>query len=269
MVGDTPTPEESVESVTRGKGSEGSVELIVLGAGDAFGSGGRNQTAFLINLSSWSFLLDCGATTLAALKRLGLDAGAIKVLLLSHFHGDHTSGIPFLFLEYQFLVLRQDPLIIAGPPGIEERVEGLWRTMYIERGRTIERRFSTEYLELTPGKWTQVGPVEVFPLEVVHHHREVAYGYKVRAEGKVLGYSGDTEWTDSLTRLSDGCDLFICESYHYDRKRRGHLSYEEIKQHRSALNCKRMLLTHFYADALARVDDIEEEVAHDGMRLLI
>lgn len=248
---------------------EGRAEVIVLGAGDAFGSGGRNQPAFLVNLPSWSFLLDCGATTLVALKRLGLDPDAIEAILLSHFHGDHTAGIPFLFLEYQFLAERQRPLIIAGTPGIEERVEGLWRLMYEETGRTIQRRFPIQYLELTPKSWTRMGPVEVLPVEVVHHRREVAYGYKVKAAGKVLGYSGDTEWTDELIQLSDGCDLFICESTQYDGDLRFHMSYSQIQAHRLALKCKRLLLTHLDADALARMQDLSDEVAYDGMRIVL
>ena len=245
------------------------IEFIVLGAGDAFGSGGRNQPAFLVNLSSWSFLLDCGATTLVALKRLGLDPDAIEAILLSHFHGDHTAGIPFLFLEYQFLTERQRPLIIAGTPGIEERVEGLWRLMYEETGRTIERRFPIHYLELTPKSWTRMGPIEVLPVEVVHHRREVAYGYKVKAAGKVLGYSGDTEWTDELIHLSEGCDLFICECTLYDGHLRFHMSYSDIQAHRSALKCKRLLLTHLDADAVGRIRDLSDEVAYDGMRILL
>ncbi|MFQ5989381.1 MAG: MBL fold metallo-hydrolase [Candidatus Methylomirabilales bacterium] len=247
----------------------GTVELTVLGAGDAFGSGGRNQSAFLVNLPSWSFLLDCGATTLVAMKRLGLEPDAIEAILLSHFHGDHTAGIPFLFLEYQFLTERQRPLIIAGPPGIEERVEGLWRLMYKESEHTMERRFPVEYLELPSGRWTQIGPVEVLPFKVVHHRREVAYGYKVKAAGKVLGYSGDTEWTDELIALADGCDLFICESTQYDGDLRFHLSYTQIQARRSALNCKRLLLTHLDADALARLQDLSDEVAYDGMRIVL
>ncbi|MFQ5802570.1 MAG: MBL fold metallo-hydrolase [Candidatus Methylomirabilales bacterium] len=249
--------------------SGGGVELIVLGAGDAFGSGGRNQPAFLVNLSSWSFLLDCGATTLVALKRLGLDPDVIEAIFLSHFHGDHTAGIPFLFLEYQFLAERHRPLIIAGPPGIEERVEGLWRLMYKEARHTMERRFPVQYLELPPKSWAKIGPVEVLPLEVVHHRREVAYGYKVKAAGKVLGYSGDTEWTDELIQLSEGCDLFICESTQYDGDLRFHMSYSQIQARRSALKCKRMLLTHLDADALARMEDLSDEVAYDGMRIVL
>ncbi len=248
---------------------ERSLELIVLGSGDAFGSGGRNQPAFLVNLSSRAILLDCGATTLIALNRLGLDPGSIETVILSHLHGDHIAGIPFLFLQYQFLTRLQGPLVIAGPPRTEERVEALWEFMYKETHDMIERRFPTQYLELAPNNWTPVGPVEVLPLELKHHHREIAYGYKIKVGGKVLGYSGDTEWTDALVKLADGCDLFICESYLYERKLPFHTSYKEIQAHRSALNCKRLLLTHLHADALAHIDDISDEVAYDGMRILL
>jgi len=245
----------------------GAVELVVLGAGDAFGSGGRNQPAFLVNLPSWAFLLDCGATTLIALKRLGLDPGTIGAIFVSHLHGDHMSGIPFLFLQYQFLTRRHEPLVIAGPPGIEERVEGLWGIMYKETRDMMQRRFPVQYLEFEPKRWTGIGPVEVLPLPVSHQHGEVAFGYKVKAGGKVLGYTGDTEWTDTLIELADGCDLFICESYLYERKVRFHTTYKEIQAHRSALNCKRLLLTHLHDDMLARLQDIPDEVAYDGMRL--
>ena len=248
---------------------EGRVELVVLGSGDAFGSGGRNQPAFLINLPSWAFLLDCGATSLVALKRLGLDPGAIGAIILSHLHGDHTAGIPFFFLQYQFLTRREGPLVIAGPPGTEERVEGLWGLMYKETREMMERRFPVQYLELEPRTWTRIGPVEVYPLQMVHHHTKVAYGYKVKAEKKVLAYSGDTEWTDALIELADGCDLFICESYRYERTLPFHMSYKQIEARRSEFKCQRLLLTHLHADALARIDDIRDEVAYDGMRILL
>ena len=257
------------EAGAHGTAPEGTAEFIVLGSGDAFGSGGRNHAAFLVNLPTWTFLLDCGATTLISLKRLKLDPGNIGAILLSHLHADHAAGIPFLFLQYQFLTRRQEPLIIAGPPGTEQCIEGLWGLMYKETKELMDRRFAVKYLELTPKKWTPIGPIEVLALEVVHHVREIAYGLKMKAGGKVLGYSGDTEWTDNLIELADGCDLFLCESYRYDRKIRFHLSYEEIRKHRAELRCKRLLLTHLHDDALARVHDIADEVAYDGMRLFL
>ena len=259
--------DEMVPSAGHEQVPEGGVELIVLGSGDAFGSGGRNQPAFLVRLSSWACLLDCGATTLIALKGLSLDPGPIGAIFLTHLHGDHIAGIPFLFLQYQFLTRRQEPLIIAGPPGTEERVERLWGLMYKETTEMMQRRFSVQYLQLEPKKWTRIGPAEVLPLEVAHHHGEVAYGYKVKAGGKVLGYTGDTEWTDNLIELAEGCDLFICESYLYERKIRFHMNYKDIQARRPTLNCKRLLLTHLHDDALARIQEIQDEVAYDGMRL--
>ena len=47
------------------------------------------------------------------------------------------------------------------------------------------------------------------------------------------------------------------------------MSYKDIQAHRSAFNCKRLLLTHLHADALAHIDDIQDEVAYDGMRILL
>ena len=48
-----------------------------------------------------------------------------------------------------------------------------------------------------------------------------------------------------------------------------HMSYKEIQANRSRLNCKRLLLTHLHTDALARIPDIPDEVAYDGMRILL
>ncbi len=47
-------------------------------------------------------LLDCGASSLVALKRLGLAPASIDVVVISHLHGDHFGGIPFLVLDQQF-----------------------------------------------------------------------------------------------------------------------------------------------------------------------
>ena len=78
------------------------------GSGDAFSNGGRHV------------LLDCGATSLSALKRLGLDPGEIAAVFVSHLHGDHFGGLPFLILDGQFS-RRVRPLAVVGPPGTSAR----------------------------------------------------------------------------------------------------------------------------------------------------
>jgi len=68
------------------------LDVLFLGTGDAFSAGGRNQSCCLIRGTTTSVLLDCGATTLAALKRAGRRSGEIDTILISHFTDKHGSG---------------------------------------------------------------------------------------------------------------------------------------------------------------------------------
>ena len=90
--------------MTRGYPAEPrGVTVTFAGSGDAFGSGGRYQACIHLRPDGASpVLLDCGATSLSALKRLGLHPGEITAVFVSHLHGDHFGGLPFLILDEQF-----------------------------------------------------------------------------------------------------------------------------------------------------------------------
>lgn len=87
--------------------------------------------------------------------------------------------------------------------------------------------------------------------------------------GKVVAYTGDTAWTEHLPALARDADLFICESYHYDKPVRFHLNYCDIDAHRRELGPRRILLTHFSREMLLHAGDVPEECAHDGMKIVI
>ena len=90
------------------------MQLRFVGCGDALGSGGRLNTCFHVSGESVNFLIDCGATSLPALKRYGIARDDIDLVLITHFHGDHFGGLPYLLLDAQF-AKRKRPLVIAGP----------------------------------------------------------------------------------------------------------------------------------------------------------
>lgn len=90
----------------------GDVRIRFLGSGDAFGSGGRLQTCIHVEGGGTQFLVDCGASSLIAMKRVGVDPTSIDVALITHLHGDHFGGLPFLILDAQFS-RRSRPLTIA------------------------------------------------------------------------------------------------------------------------------------------------------------
>ena len=111
-------------------------EVVFVGTSDAFGAGGRRQSAVFLRAPTGGVLIDCGATTCAGLNELGIPREEIDTLLISHFHGDHFGGIPLLLLASLYEDQRKAPLRIAGPPGIEARVRGLAAAMgYAMEGR--------------------------------------------------------------------------------------------------------------------------------------
>ena len=111
--------------------SRGPVTVTFAGSGDAFGSGGRYQACIHLRGPGGAapVLLDCGATSLPALRRCGLDPGEVAAVFVSHLHGDHVGGIPFLLLHAQF-ARRAGPLAVIGPPGTARRLTELMEGLF-------------------------------------------------------------------------------------------------------------------------------------------
>ena len=126
------------------------VTVTFAGSGDAFGSGGRLQACIHLRpAAAGSVLVDCGATSLPALRRCGLDPGGIAAVFVSHLHGDHFGGLPFLILDGQFAG-RASPLLVAGPAGTGPRLTEAMECMFPGSSRA-RRRFAVEVTELRPG----------------------------------------------------------------------------------------------------------------------
>jgi len=239
------------------------VELVFLGSGDAFGSGGRFQTCILVRGGGTRVLLDCGASSLIAMKGGGVQPGDIGMVLLTHLHGDHFGGLPFLILDAQFSRRRQ-PLVVAGPPGVATRVEASMENLFPNSSKT-QRRFALEFVELFDGVRSEIGEVSVTPFAVEHFSGAPSYALRVEYGDKVVVYSGDTEWTENLARAAAGSDLFICEAYYFEKQVRYHLDYRTLREHLGHLSSKRIILTHTSDDILKRAGDVGHEMAHDGM----
>jgi ribonuclease BN (tRNA processing enzyme) len=207
-------------------------------------------------------LLDCGATSLVALKRLHLDPASIDAVVISHLHGDHFGGIPFLVLDQQF-ARRERPLVVAGPPGTRARILQAMEVLF-PGSSSVQRRFKLEVIELAERSPIQVGPVEVTGLEVVHASGAPAYCLRVVCGDASVAYSGDTEWTDALVEVAREADAFICEAYVVDRAVKYHLSYADIVRNRDRLSCRRLVLTHLSRDMLAHQAELNAEIASDG-----
>jgi len=240
------------------------MQLRFVGSGDAFGSGGRYNTCFHVTGERVNFLLDCGASSLPALRSQGIVRDDIDLVLITHFHGDHFGGVPFLLLDAQF-TRRTRPLAIAGPKGIGMRLTQLREAMF-ENSSKREQRFELQVVELTPEATASFGAVAVTPFAVVHGDSGGPFlGYRIGIEGRIIAYTGDTEWTEALIGLGRDADLFISEAYTFERPVKNHLSLKTLEARLGEIRPKRLILTHMSDDMLGRLDSLGYETASDGL----
>ena len=240
------------------------MKVRFVGTGNAFASGGRNHLAILLEGRSAGVLLDCGPTTLSAMKRLGLSPALVDTVVLSHLHGDHFAGVPFLVLHEIYEGGRQEPLRVLGPPGAERALRDLTALLY---PGLSEPEFELSIRELRPGRAETVGALRVYPFEVDHFSRGVALGFRVELDGKTIVYSGDTGWNDDLVEQSKDADLFICECSTYESALERHVSHRELAASRERLGARRIVLVHPGDDVLSRESELLFELAHDGMEV--
>lgn len=245
------------------------MRLTIIGCGDAFGAGGRLQTSFHVRTEGTCFLIDCGASSLIGMRKLGIDPNEIDTVFVSHLHGDHFGGLPWLLIDAHFVSNRTRPLTIAGPRGLEQRLATLAEAVYpgtLSASPGFELRFIA-YEERQP---VSVNGVTVTPFEVHHPSGAPPYAMRFELEGKVLAFTGDTGWVDALFEVAAGADLYISECFQYDLKHPIHLDYKTIDANYAKLGAKRTLLTHMGEAMLSQISQIDTSrylVAHDGMTL--
>jgi len=245
------------------------MKLTIVGCGDAFGSGGRLQTCYHVAVPGEEFLIDCGATALIGMQRCGLDPDRVSMIFISHLHGDHFAGLIWWLLHAHYVTQCTAPLTITGPAGIAKRFAAAAEALF-PNSTKIELRFPmtfVEYAERTP---LDIGSVRVTPHEVCHPSGAPPYALRFESGGKVLGYSGDTKWVDSLVPVAQGADLFIAECFGFNGEVNHHMTWREIERHLDRLAAKRVLLTHMNDEMLANREHVRDPrvlLAEDGLRI--
>lgn len=245
------------------------LSLQFVGSGDAFGSGGRFNTCFHIVGDRSNLLIDCGASSLVAMKKLGIDRNAITTIVITHFHADHFGGIPFFILDAQFFSKRREPLTIVGPVGLETWYERVMETAFPGSSQALQK-FDISFVEIAAGTTQTVGELNVSAFQAVHGPAAGPYlAVRIEVEGRSIAYTGDTEWTPTLIPAARDADLFIAEAYFRDKAIATHLSLNTIEANLDQLRPRRLVLTHMSDDMLRHPDREKFEAADDGKIITI
>ena len=247
--------------------AQDTLRLTVLGCGDAFGTGGRLQSSYHVETPQCRFLLDCGATALIGINRLELDPNAIDCILISHLHGDHFSGLVWWLMHAHYVSNRTEPLTIAGPSGIRDRVHVAAEALF-PGSSALDLRYPLIYREFVNGEPLAIDGLQVTPFEASHSSGAPAHALRVETGGHCLSFSGDTEWVDDLVPCAKGADLFIVDCFGYDTDVGAHMSWKTISSRLDQLKARRLMLTHMGPEMLARLREVQHPhimAAEDGL----
>jgi ribonuclease BN (tRNA processing enzyme) len=245
------------------------MRLTIIGCGDAFGAGGLLQTAFHVQTEGSSFLIDCGTSTLIGMRRLGLSTSGLGMVCITHLHGDHFGGLPWLLIDAQYVSKRTHPLIITGPRGIEDRFIAATEALYPDATKSA-RDFELRFIEYEAERSFAINGVSIEPFEVKHPSGAPPYALRFEVDGKVIAFTGDTGWTESLCAAAKGADVFISECFQYDVRLPIHLDYKTIDANYERFDAKQVVLTHMSEAMLAKLDKVDRAryvVAKEGMTL--
>jgi ribonuclease BN (tRNA processing enzyme) len=176
---------DQITGVQKRVGALREMRLTVVGCGDAFGSGGRANTCFWIETGDVTAVLDFGATSLVALKALRLDPCSIDLVILSHLHGDHFGGLPFLLLDRHFDQACDRPLTIVGPLGTADRLSAALEVFFPGSSRN-QWRFPLHTVDLPCLSPYRFAHLAIERREVIHPSGAPATGVRIGDKHRLL-----------------------------------------------------------------------------------
>lgn len=253
------------------------MQLTVIGSSDAFNSAGRAHSCYwLSGAGAGELMVDFGATALHALKRHGKDPRTLAGIAITHLHGDHVGGFPFLFIDGMFNQIRDSPLAILGPSGTTEKLETIYRVAY---GDLADRPppYGVTVRELLPG-----GEAELVGARVrgfaADHMDPPSQPLCLRisgAGGRTVAFSGDTAMCEGLFAAAAGADLLVAECTSMRQPAGRHCTWEEWLPAFPKIGARRILLTHLNDEVRARKDELRAlappgvsvDFAEDGLVL--
>lgn len=219
------------------------MELTIIGSGTGVPSIRRSSPSILIKVEGINLLFDTGPGSIRKLVETGLTYHEIDHIFYSHLHTDHVGDLPaFLFAARNPLSFRTKELSITGPFGLAALYD-----KFIEMyGKVIAPQ---DYeVKLREIKEAEIA-FDSFKIKTKKlPHTENSIGYRIEDKrGKVIVYSGDTDFCEDIIELSRNADILVLEcAFPDEMKADGHLTPSFAGKVARASKCKKLILTHIY-----------------------
>jgi len=196
--------------------------VTLLGTGTPIPRHERFGPSTLVQAGEQTLLIDAGRGATIRLYQLGVPMGRVDALLLTHYHSDHTVGIPDFWLTgwlHSYYARRTRPLRVIGPTGAKTLMTNLERAYALDiKIRVADEKLPPDGVALAVEEFNadgvvyDKGGVKVIAFEV--DHGEVikpAYGYRIEYGGRSVVHSSDTRYNENVVKHGAGADLLIHE----------------------------------------------------------
>ena len=202
--------------------ADGDFRVTLLGTASPAPRVNRFGPSTLVEAGGQVLLFDAGRGVPIRMGQIKVPIGRIGALFLTHFHSDHTSGIPDVWLTGWLGPVfgrRQQPFRVIGPTGTKELMANL------EKAYALDVKIRTEDEKLPPqgiavvaedfqagGVVYEKDGVKVTAFEVDHGDAiKPAFGYRIDYNGRSAVISGDTRYNRNVVKYGTGADLLIHE----------------------------------------------------------
>lgn len=238
------------------------MRLTVIGSADAFNSGGRGHSCYLLeSAGAGAIMVDFGPTALMALRRAAFEPSRLDGIAFTHLHGDHIGGFPFILIDALYNGIRRRELPILGPVRTRECLESLLGAAYDDmKDRMALVPISID--EFEPGQSRNFLGYRITAFAAEHMplpHRPLCLRI-VDPQGVSIAFSGDTLPCPGLLAAADGADLFVAECTRLAQPAGSHCTWEDWRREIPSLTAKSLMLTHLGGDVRAKVRELELEV---------
>lgn len=220
------------------------LQLTFVGSGNAFSPGGLCCNGFVVNNR---FLFEAPPQALQSLNRLKYDANDLDAIILSHHHGDHFLGLPFLFLHFKYKG-RTRPIRVVGPRGTEELAKDIAERVF---PGAFDANYGIEWIIAEAGHELALDGLSLSPVAVDHDDRLTqSLGFAGVLGGRRFAYTGDTRLCAAVLDLARHSEVLVSECASRDAQIPIHMNLvDDIPAVRDAMKQgAKLLLTHIDSD---------------------
>ncbi len=217
------------------------MKLHILGTGTAIPRIERGSPAYLVTAPGVNVLVDVGPAVVRRLLERGYEVDDVDVVVLTHFHVDHTADLStFFFASNYGKVARVKPLTVIGGKGVARFYRGL-RAIY---PWIVPKSYDLTVKRLVNDS-LKVSGLTITTAPANHNPESIT----VRLEGRrSITFSGDTDLSANLVRLAEKTDMLVAECAFPERKVKGHLNLAALDKIVQKAKPKRVILTHLYPE---------------------